>query len=136
MSTTTIDKSVSSYRDTALLIGRILIAALFLVAFYNTVINIPGTVGYFTKLGVPLPGTSVYLKMAIELLAGLALLVGWQTRLAALVLAVFVIVASLFAHLAWADGNQLNHFLKNIAVVGGLLAFYVTGPGAHSVDKG
>lgn len=136
MSTTAIDKSVSSYRDTALLVGRILIAALFLVAFYNTAVNIQGTVGYFTKLGVPVPAASVYLKMAIELLAGLAILVGWQTRLAAVILALFVIVAALFAHLAWADGNQLNHFLKNIAIAGGLLAFYVTGPGAHSVEKG
>jgi putative oxidoreductase len=136
MSTTAVDKSVASYRDTALLIGRILIAALFLVAFYNSMRNIPGTVGYFTSLGVPVPGSAVYLKMAIELLAGLALLAGWQTRSAALVLAVFVLVAALFAHLNWADGNQLNHFLKNMAVIGGLLAFYVTGPGAYSVDKG
>lgn len=136
MSSTAIEKSVSSYRDIALLIGRILIAALFLIVAYNTMRNIPGTTGYLTSLGVPAPGAAVYLKMAIELLAGLALLVGWQTRSAALVLAVFVLVATLFAHLNWADGNQLNHFLKNIAVVGGLLAFYVTGPGSHSVDKG
>lgn len=136
MSSNTIDKSASSYRDVALLIGRILIAVLFLIAAYNSIVNVAGTEGYFTKLGVPAPGAAVYLKIAIELLAGLALLVGWQTRSAALLLALFAIVAALFAHMNWADGNQLNHFLKNIAVAGGLLAFYVTGPGSMSVDKG
>lgn len=135
MSSNAIEQSVSSYRDMALLIGRVFMAALFLIAAYNSIMNIPGTEGYFTKLGVPAPGASAYLKIAIEVLAGLALLVGWQTRGAALLLALFVIVAALFAHMNWADGNQLNHFLKNFAIAGGLLAFYVSGPGSMSVDK-
>lgn len=134
MSSTAIDKSVSSYKDMALLVGRILIAALFLIVFYNSVRNIAGTTGYLASLGMPAPGTAVYLKLAIELLGGLAILVGWQTRLAALVLIVFMVVATLFAHLNFADGNQMNHFLKNVAIIGGLLALYVSGPGAQSVD--
>ena len=131
---TAVDRSVSSYQDTALLVGRILIAALFLVAFYNSAMNIAGTVGYFGSLGVPAPDAAVWLKMAIELVGGICILIGWQTRTAALGLALFVLVAALFAHLNWADGNQLNHFLKNIAIIGGLLAVYVTGPGAYSVE--
>ena len=129
-----VDKSVSSYQDIALLVGRILIAALFLIVFYNSVRNIPGTAGYLGSLGMPSPGAMVYLKVAIELIGGICILVGWQTRSAALGLGVFVVVATLFAHLNFADGNQLNHFLKNLAVIGGLLAVYVTGPGAYSVE--
>ena len=58
---------------------------------------------------------------AFELAAGILLLAGFKTRFVALAIAVFVIVAALFAHTNFADGNQLNHFLKNLAVAGGLL---------------
>jgi putative oxidoreductase len=134
MPSAAINQSVSTYREIALLVGRILIGALFLIVAYNSAMNIAGTTGYLASLGIPAPGVAIYLKLAIEFLGGLAILIGWHTRLAALVLVVFVLVAALFAHMKFGDGNQLNHFLKNMAIIGGLLAIYVTGSGAHSVD--
>jgi putative oxidoreductase len=62
------------------------------------------------------------------------LIVGYQTRLVALTIVVFVLVAALFAHTNFADGNQLNHFLKNVAIAGGCLSLFASGAGGYSVD--
>ena len=62
------------------------------------------------------------------------IIVGFKTRLAALALAIFVVIAALLAHTNFADQNQLNHFLKNVAIAGGCLAFFVSGAGLYSVD--
>lgn len=129
-----IDKQASTQKDLALLIGRILVGVLFLIAAYNKFKGYDGAIGYFTRLGVPAPSVTLPLVLIIETVGGLMLIVGFQARLAALLLAVFVIVAALSAHMNFGDGNQLNHFLKNIAIAGGLLAFFVTGPGAYSLD--
>ena len=129
-----IERKLSAYNDIALLIGRILIAALFLIAAYNKFKGLGGTTAYFTKLGVPGPSIAGPLVAIFELLAGVLILVGFKTRLAALVLAVFVVVAALIAHTNYVDGNQLNHFLKNLAIAGGCLALFVSGAGAFSVD--
>ena len=120
--------------DIALLIGRILVALLFLVAAYNKFNGLAGTVAYFTRLGVPAPSIVAPLAAAFELASGILLLVGFKTRLVALAIAGFVIIAALLAHTNFADGNQLNHFLKNFAIVGGCLALFVTGAGAYSMD--
>ena len=74
------------------------------------------------------------LAAAFELAAGILLLVGFKTRLVALAIGAFVVIAALLAHTNFADGNQLNHFLKNFAIVGGCLALFVTGAGAYSMD--
>ena len=130
----TIEKRLAAYNDIALLISRILIALLFLVASYNKLKGIGGTTGYFTKLGIPGPSIAAPVVAAFELAAGILLLAGFKTRFVALAIAVFVIVAALFAHTNFADGNQLNHFLKNLAIAGGCLALFVTGAGAYAMD--
>jgi putative oxidoreductase len=77
---------------------------------------------------------------AIEALGGLALVAGFQTRYASLLLALFTLVAALVGHRFWdvtdaaQRSNQLIHLLKNIAMIGGFLALYVAGAGAFSVD--
>lgn len=131
---TKIEKNLSTYNDIWLLLARILVAILFLVAAYNKFKGLGGTTGYMTKLGVPAPSIMAPLVAAFELAAGLLLLVGFKTRLVALAIAVFVVLAALLAHTNFADGNQLNHFLKNFAIVGGCLALFVTGAGAYSMD--
>jgi len=70
----------------------------------------------------------------IELLGGIAILVGFQTRIAAWVLAIFTIATALVAHTGWADQNQMIHFLKNVAITGGFLVLASSGPGAYSID--
>lgn len=129
-----IERKLSGFNDIALLIGRILIAVLFLIAAYNKFKGLGGTTAYFTKLGVPGPSISAPIVAIFEALAGLLILVGFKTRLVALALAVFVVAAALLAHTNFGDGNQLNHFLKNLAIAGGLLALFVSGAGAFSVD--
>ena len=129
-----IERKLSGFNDIALLIGRILIAALFLIAAYNKFKGLGGTTAYFTKLGVPGPSIAAPIVAIFEALGGLLILVGFKTRLVALALAVFVVVAALLAHTNFGDGNQLNHFLKNLAIAGGLLALFVSGAGAFSVD--
>jgi len=130
----TIEKRLSAFNDIALLIGRILIALLFLVAAYNKLKGIGGTTGYFTKLGIPAPSVAAPVVAAFELVAGIVLIAGFKTRFVALAIAVFVVIAALFAHTNFADGNQLNHFMKNLAIAGGCLALFVTGAGALSMD--
>jgi putative oxidoreductase len=129
-----IEKRLAAFNDVALLIGRILIALLFLVASYNKLKGIGGTTGYFTKLGIPGPSIAAPVVAAFELAFGILLLAGFKTRFVALAVAVFVIVAALFAHTNFADGNQLNHFMKNLAIAGGCLALFVSGAGAFSMD--
>lgn len=129
-----VDAHVSKYGDIALLIGRILIGVLFLIAAYVKMKGYGGTTGYFTKLGIPLPAVMVPLTILFEVVAGILLIVGYQTRLVALLIAAFCIVSALLAHTNIADGNQLNRLLKNLAVAGGALALFVSGPGANSVD--
>ena len=129
-----LDKKMSAYSDIALLLGRILIAALFLVACYNKFKGLGGATAYFTKLGVPAPGAAAPLVATIELALGVLIIIGYQTRCVAIAIALFCIIAALIAHTNFADGSQLNHFLKNFAIAGGALAFFVAGAGAYSVD--
>ena len=128
------DSKVAGTSDIALVVARILVGALFIIAAYNKFKGYDGTIAYFTRLGVPAPSPRAPVVEAFELVCGILLIVGYQTRIVALALGAFVLVAAFFAHTNFADGNQLNHFLKNAAIVGGCLALYVTGPGAYSVD--
>jgi putative oxidoreductase len=124
----------SGLNNLALLVGRILIAALFLVAAYNKFKGLGGSTAYMTKLGVPQPSIMAPVVAAFETAVGLLVLVGYKTRCVALAVAIFCVVAALIAHTNFADGNQLNHFLKNLAIAGGALALFVSGAGAFSVD--
>ena len=128
------DRKTPAYSDVALLIGRILIAALFLIACYNKFKGLGGSAAYFGKLGMPAPAVAAPLIATIELAMGLLIIVGYQTRCVAIAIALFCIISALIAHTNFADGNQLNHFLKNFAIAGGALAFFVAGAGAYSVD--
>ncbi len=128
------DRPNTAGQDIALLVARILLGMLFVIAAYNKAKGYGGAVGYFGKLGVPVPGLVAPIVIAFEAIAGLLLIIGYQTRIVALLLGLFCVVAALLAHANFGDGNQLNHFLKNIAIAGGALALYSAGAGAYSVD--
>ena len=122
-----------------LLVGRILLAAIFLVAGIRKVMAFAGTVGYFTKLGFPAPEAMAVLAILIEVGGGALLILGWQTRRIAWLMIAFVVIATFMAHRFWQFdaaqyANQMNHFLKNAAIVGGLLYAAVMGAGALSLD--
>jgi putative oxidoreductase len=121
------------------LIGRLLLAALFLVAGVRKLMGVAGSAAYFAKLGFPMPELMVWVAIAVEVGGGLLLVLGWKARWAALLLALFTLIATFAAHRFWQFdaaqyANQMNHFLKNLAIVGGLLFVAAAGAGALSVD--
>jgi putative oxidoreductase len=121
------------------LIGRLLLALLFLPAGISKIGGFAGTVGYIASKGLPLPQVGAGLAIVIEIGAAIALIVGWQTRWAAVLLAVFTLAATFFFHNFWAVPAeqvmvQQLMFYKNIAVIGGLLTLAAWGAGAWSVD--
>ena len=125
--------------DTAAAVGRVLLAAIFVISGYFKLVGIAGTITYFTRLGVPQPQILAYVVAVVELIAGLMVLVGFKARLAALVLCVFTGIALYLGHKFWAVPpeqymNQFNHALKNLAVMGGFLLLFAHGPGRYSLD--
>jgi putative oxidoreductase len=121
------------------LAGRLLLAALFLPAGIGKLTGFAGTVGYISSVGLPLPQAAAALAAVFEIAGGIALIAGYGTRAAAVVLALFTLVASYFFHPYWSlpAAEQLIPqllFFKNIAVVGGLLTLAAWGAGAWSVD--
>lgn len=130
---------LNSWSNAFSLLGRILIALLFIPAGFGKIAGFAGTVAYASSVGMPLPQLGVAVALLVEIVGGLALLVGWQTRWAALALAVFTLVASFFFHAFWsvpAEAAMMQQLLfwKNIAVSGGLLAYAAHGAGAFSLD--
>lgn len=131
--------STVALQDTFALVGRLLLAYMFVPAGFGKIAGFAGTVGYAASAGLPLPQVGVAIALAIELFGGLALLFGVGTRWAALALAVFTAVASFFFHNYWAlpaDQQMMQQLMfdKNIAIVGGLLAFVAFGAGRLSID--
>lgn len=117
------------------LIGRILISFLFIAAGVNKAVSPEGTIGYIASAGLPFPPVAYAGALVMELGVGLLLLIGYQTKLAALALAAFTIVAGLLFHNNFADQIQTIMFLKNLAITGGLLQIYAFGAGALSIDE-
>jgi len=126
--------SSKSSNDVLALTGRILIAAIFILSGASKLADPAGTIGYIASAGLPLPQLAFAGAAAVELLGGLALVVGYRKRLVALVLAIFSILAALSFHSALADQNQFIHFFKNIAMAGGLLQVVAFGGGRISLD--
>ena len=115
--------------------GRFLLAILFILSGLSKLGAVAATQAYIAKAGLPLPVLAYAVAVAVELGAGLMLLVGYKTRVAALALAIFTLAAALFFHNQLGDRNQFIHFMKNLAICGGLLQVYVFGAGGFSIDR-
>jgi putative oxidoreductase len=125
---------MTTLHNTGALTGRILLAALFIPAGISKIVGFEGTVGYIASVGLPLATVAAITAIVVELIAGLALLVGYRIKLAAVILAVFTLVATVLFHNFWAmpaDQAYMQQlmFMKNIAVVGGLLMVAALGGG-------
>lgn len=121
------------------LAARLLFVLLFLPAGIGKVTGFSGTVGYIASVGLPLASVGAAIAVVVEVAGSLALLAGYRTRLAAIVLAAFTLAASVFFHAFWSmppdqAGMQELLFYKNLAVVGGLLALAAHGGGQWSLD--
>ncbi|MET0542073.1 MAG: DoxX family protein [Variovorax sp.] len=131
--------TTTSLQDTLALVGRILIAYLFIPAGFGKLMGFAGTVGYISSAGLPLPQVGAVIAIIVELGFGIALLLGYKTRITAIVLALFTVAAALFFHKYWAVPDAMKmmqtiNFNKNLAIAGGLLAFAAFGPGRLSLD--
>jgi putative oxidoreductase len=134
------DSIAGSATDTLLLIGRVLLGWLFLASAWGKLMNMGGYVAYLTNLKVPNPEFWSWIGAPVEFLIGAALILGFATRYAALLCLLFLIVATALAHRYWEYpaaqmGAQYNNFLKNLAIFGGTLLLFVTGPGRLSIDR-
>ena len=116
----------------ALVLARVLMAVVFIGAGYSKIGGYEGTQAYMASFGVP--GALLPLVIIAELGGGLALLAGLLTRVSALGLAVFTVVAAAIFHANFADQMQQILFMKNLAMAGGLLALATQGPGKWSID--
>lgn len=131
--------SLNAYQNPFSLLARLLMVGLFLPAGLSKIASFEGTVGYIASVGLPLASVGAVVAILVEVLAPLALLVGWRTRWAALVLAVFTLAATVFFHNFWAmpaeqQSMQQLMFMKNLGLVGGLMALAAFGAGAWSLD--
>ncbi len=131
---------MNSIENTANLIGRLLIASLFLPAGVTKLIGFDGTVSYFSSLSLPMPSLMAIIVIAIEIVGGIALIVGYKVKWSAIVLALFTLGASLVGHAYWATPADQAFitkllFYKNIAIAGGLLILGSMGGGRLSIDQ-
>jgi putative oxidoreductase len=115
------------------ILGRILLAVIFVMAAIGKIKDPAGTIGYMQSVG--LPAILLWPTIALELLGGIAIIVGYKTRLAAYALALFSIVAAVVFHRNFADQMQMIMFLKDVSITGGLLLLASSGATACSMDE-
>jgi len=125
--------------DLALLLARIALSALFIPGGLRKLTDLAGFTASLQKQGVPFAEVLAPLGAGMEFLGGVAVLIGFQTRLAAVLLIVFTVIATLIAHRFWefegaARQMQQGQFFKNLAIVGGFLALWVSGAGRYALD--
>jgi len=122
------------------LAGRILLALIFVISGYNKLVGFDGTVGYIASKGLPLPQLAAAAAIAIELVGGVLLVIGWQTRWAATAIFLFMIPTTLIFHAFWAAPAanlqmETIQFMKNLCIMGGMLYVMAFGAGPLSVDN-
>ena len=115
-------------------LGRVLIAGLFVLSGLSKIVAPAATIGMIQASGLPFPMLGYVGSIAVELGASTALVLGFQTRLVALVMAAFTLVTAFAFHTNFADVDQFIHFFKNISIIGGLLQVAAFGGGRFSLD--
>lgn len=128
-------------KDGAALAGRILLATLFAMSGIGKIGGFAGTAAYMTSKGLPVAELLLLATIVVELGGGIAIVAGWKTRWAAIALFLFTGIATAVFHNFWAapaDQAQLEQiqFLKNLAIMGGLLVLFGMGPGRFAMDRG
>jgi putative oxidoreductase len=125
---------MSKSSDTFALIGRCLMAVLFLLSGFGKVAAPAASIAWIASTGLPMPTAALVVSIIVELGGGLLLVLGWQIRPLGAILTVYAIATAFIFHRNLADQNQLFHFLKNIAVMGGLFQLMAFGAGKFSLD--
>ena len=129
-----------SIQNFAALGGRLLLAAIFVISGLNKLSDFSGTAGFMSGAGLPAAEFLLVLTILIEVAGGLMIVLGWYTRQLALILFLFMLPVTAVFHNPWAAADpaqvqqQMIHFLKNLAIMGGLLHLYAFGPGHFSIE--
>ena len=142
---TTIDDGVAEPhvsvvpRSGTTLLARVLIAAIFLVSGFAKLADPAGTIGHMQSIGIPAPHVLVYIAGYAEIFGAVALLFGFLARVGALGLAVYLVITTVTFHAFWSYQGQEQlqqsiQFLKNLAIIGGLVLLFAVGPGRYSID--
>jgi len=127
-------------REWVALFARVLLAIIFIKSGFGKLVGFEGTVAAIASKGVPLPQIAAIITVVLELGGGLLLVLGWKARWVALAFVVWLIPTTFLFHNFWAASpdqymNQQNNFLKNIAIMGGMLMVYAFGPGRPALDR-
>jgi putative oxidoreductase len=130
----TAKSGLSTNASALTLAGRVLLSIIFILAGFAKLTAISGTAGWFASIGLPLPTATTVVVGLVEVVGGIAILVGFQTRIAAIVLGLFTLAATAVAHLDFADQVQVMFLQKNLAIAGGLFVLAAFGAGALSID--
>lgn len=115
-------------------LGRLLLALLFLISGFGKLGSPAGTIAYISAAGMPLPTLSYAAALFVEVGLAILLVVGFKTRIVALIMAVFALVTAAIFHVPLSDPNQFIHFFKNVSIAGGMLQIVAYGAGELSVD--
>lgn len=128
-------------KDGLLLVSRILLMLLFVIFGWEKLFAFSQTAGYFTTIGVPMPGLATLIAVVMEFFVGLALILGLLTRPLAILLALYTLGTALLGHHFWTlpagmarVASEIN-FYKNMSIIAGLLLLYLTGAGKYSIDS-
>jgi putative oxidoreductase len=134
-----LDRTAAANSNVLLLLARVLLGWIFIRSGYGKVTDLSPFIASLGRDGLPFPQVIGTIAAGVEFFGGIALILGIQVRLAALLLVAFVVIATLLRHRYWefADAAafraQSSNFYKNVAMTGGLLAVFVTGAGCCSV---
>ena len=134
------NKACEMTKQYAPLVGRALLSSIFIISGWGKITGFSGTAAYMASKGMPIPDVLLVAAIIIELGGGLMVLLGWKARWAALAIFLFVIPTTLIFHAFWAVDaaqvqNQMINFMKNIAIMGGMLYVVAYGSGPCSLDK-
>lgn len=128
-------------RDVAALVGRVLLAFMFVYSGFGKIGGFEGTAATIASKNLPLPAIATTIAIVVEIVGGLMVVFGWKTRWAAVVVAIYTFFASIFFHNFWAMADAAAvrtntiMFMKNVSVIGGFLLLYAFGPGRYSLDR-
>jgi putative oxidoreductase len=133
-------RAAAGVNDAMLAVGRVLLAIIFVMSGLEKVMDLGATAVAIGGKGLPIPNVLAVATAILELGGGLLVIVGWQTRLASLALAIFCAVAAYFFHDFWhypqgaEHTNNMIHFMKNMSMIGGLFVLCAAGAGRYSLD--
>jgi putative oxidoreductase len=134
------DDAVDTKRHVVALLGRILVALLFILAGWGKISGVEGVAGYIASKGLPMPQVLAWATIALELGGGILIAIGYQTRLVAVLFFLWLIPTTFLFHKYWGIDPaqaqaQFNNFYKNVSIMGAMALLFAFGPGAYSVDK-